>query len=64
MASKLKCPKCKRVLKEAGDNGKIAQGEYIVIEDKMFSWNRMIECLGCAHRAEPLEFEGFRHDIH
>lgn len=53
MACKMKCPQCKRVLKEAGDGGKVAQAEYIVHFDPHFKWKWDIECMACAFRAEP-----------
>lgn len=53
MACKMRCPQCKRILKEAGDEGKRAQGEYIVIHDPKFTGKWDIECLACAFRGEP-----------
>jgi ribosomal protein S27E len=54
MAAKLKCPSCKSVLKEEGDEAKEGQGEYRVYDSR---WNgkhdagefRIIECLNCNH---------------
>jgi hypothetical protein len=53
MASKMKCPQCKRMLKEAGDEGKVARGEYLVHHDPAFKWKWDIECMPCGFRADP-----------
>lgn len=60
MAAKLECPKCKKILKEEGDEMKEAQGEYRVYES---CWNskhakgahRIIKCLECNKYSEMSE---------
>jgi hypothetical protein len=52
----MKCPKCKRVLKEAGDEGKRARAEYIVHHDPLNIRTWEIECMACAFRAEPRDW--------
>ena len=44
MARKLQCPRCKKILKELGDLGKDAEGEYSVID----ATDRKIKCIECA----------------
>ena len=56
MAAKIPCPNCGKMLKELGDEGKKAEGEYIVYDSLRNSKNdardsRIIECL-CCGRAE------------
>ena len=55
MACKLRCPSCELVLKEQGDEGKRAQGEYVVVD--MSEENRTIKCLKCGHVGPPREFD-------
>ena len=43
MACKLKCPNCKRILKELGDGGKLAQGTYVVLAGEP----RKVRCTKC-----------------
>lgn len=43
MACKLKCPNCKRILKERGDGGKLAQGTYVVFVGEP----RRVRCTSC-----------------
>lgn len=57
MACKLRCPKCKHMLKEAGDLGKVARGEYVVIYTNKEKTDWVIECMVCAYRGEPMTFE-------
>ena len=60
MAAKLECPKCKKILKEEGDEMKEAQGEYRVYKS---CWNskhaegthRMVKCLECNKYSEMSE---------
>ncbi len=52
MSAKMKCPNCEKVLKELGDESKIAQGEYVVYDSLANPKNkakesRIIECLAC-----------------
>lgn len=55
MACKLRCPTCEKVLKEKGDEGKRAEGEYVVIDES--EKNRTVKCLVCGHQGPPMEFE-------
>ena len=52
MAAKLKCPKCRDILKEVGDNTKEAQGSYRVYSSLSNSKEeaglfRIVECNNC-----------------
>ena len=54
MAAKCQCPKCKKMLKEEGDQGKQAQGEYRVYDNLGNSAvaagkHRIVECLACGY---------------
>jgi phage FluMu protein Com len=53
MACKLKCPKCKRVLKERGDRVKSAQGTYTVLEGEP----RLIRCNKCKAEDTVVSFD-------
>lgn len=45
------------MLKEAGDFGKTARGEYLVIYTNKEKTDWVIECMVCAYRGEPMTFE-------
>lgn len=52
MAAKMTCPNCNTVLKEIGDNSKVAAGEYRVYDslattDDAEGLHRAIECCEC-----------------
>lgn len=62
MAAKLECPNCKRILKEEGDGGKRAQGEYRVYDSlrnskREVGYSRLIECIKCGYKGHPLAFD-------
>ncbi len=57
MSCKLKCPKCKKILKESGDEMKKAEGEYLIFDslensNHQAATYRLIECLECNHSAK------------
>lgn len=61
MACKLRCPKCKLMLKEEGDEGKQSQGTYRVF-DATSPFNidagkpdRVLRCSECGGYFEPRE---------
>jgi len=62
MACKLTCPNCETVLKEEGDIGKSARGEYRVY-DSLVNFKhtagkfRLILCCVCEHMATVSEFD-------
>jgi DNA-directed RNA polymerase subunit M/transcription elongation factor TFIIS len=61
MAAKLECPNCGAILKEEGDEMKLARGEYrVYIHRSTLSGEegekRVIECMICGHFARPNEF--------
>jgi len=56
MAHKLRCPNCRRMLKQKGDEMKQAQGEYRVHDicaELTRETARMIECLECREKFSP-----------
>lgn len=53
MACKLKCPHCGLVLKERGDLGKKAQGEYIVVGGV----GPKIQCVPCGWIDKTAHFD-------
>jgi len=61
MACKLRCPECKTMLKEEGDEMKKANGEYRVYDSL---WNskheagafRLLRCLKCKHMNDVRAF--------
>lgn len=57
MACKLRCPKCKRMLKEAGDEGKVARGEYLVIYTNKEKTEWLVECMACGYRGTGMSYE-------
>ena len=62
MSCKLKCPQCKKALKEEGDGTKRSGGEYRVYDSL---WNskqikstfRLIKCLECGFATEVIKFD-------
>jgi hypothetical protein len=55
MACKMQCPSCKKMLKEKDDHGKVAQGEYLVINDEI----RKLECCECKHISSVSDWTDF-----
>ena len=53
MSSKLQCPNCNKILREFGDLGKRAEGEYKVIG----SLGVEIRCCECGHIATVSDFD-------
>lgn len=53
MACKLKCPNCKRVLKERGDGSKLSQGTYVVLIGEP----RKVRCTKCKAEGTVEEFD-------
>lgn len=53
MACKLRCPECKTMLKEKGDQMKSANGEYEVFTR---DGANIIKCLVCGHTGSAIEF--------
>lgn len=56
MACKLRCPACRRMLKEEGDEMKRAQGEYRVRALTAATTGeqaRQVECLECGWLGDP-----------
>ncbi len=53
MACKLRCPNCKKTLKERGDHSKCANGTYIV---RPKGKRNNIECNECGHISDVKDF--------
>lgn len=64
MACKMQCPNCGKMLKELGDDCKVADGEYIVYDSLANSKNeardsRIIECLCCGRSERIVRWQDF-----
>lgn len=61
MAAKMQCPKCCHILKEEGDGGKVAQGEYRVMDAAGYKKRGCVEralwCSVCKSITDIREFE-------
>lgn len=62
MASKLRCPNCRKMLKEEGDQLKSANGEYRVYDNLANSKNiagrfRLVGCLECWYITDVRSFD-------
>ncbi len=55
MACKMQCPSCEKMLKEQGDEGKEAQGEYVVIGVV----SREIQCCECKYKSDVHYWNNF-----
>ena len=55
MACKIRCPKCKMMLKEEGDGMKRSQGEYRIYDSSGHGGKRILFCLSCNHASHMSE---------
>ena len=63
VACKLRCRKCGLILREEGDAGKSAEGQYRVYDSVSNSavsagTSRIVECLACGSAARISEWDG------